>query len=224
MSPTRKQRRAIITERVAQRPPPKSGDANPDMTFHAVGAALSAWEHLNTGFTFLFGQMANPTDNRVPHRAYGRIEDFNLKVEVLRAGSEAYFYAAEGIYGKENTRAIKERFDDACITAQGLCARRNEIAHGCVRNILPEMSFEVLSKPQNEWPKGFALFPVIFSVKKRSYTPFTKPHYYYGANEILYYKKEFDELAKELLRIVGLIDTINKFTIQFWKGRMKKEL
>lgn len=77
--------------------PPQVGDATNDITFQAVGAALSQWEYfegyLSLTFSYLIGAGYK---NVAAMRAYGSVQTFRGRHDMIENAAEIYFlYNAE---------------------------------------------------------------------------------------------------------------------------------
>lgn len=72
--------------------PPIVGDATQDITFRAVGAALSNWEwfegNLSLAFSFLIGAGYG---NVAALRAYGSVETFRGRANMIQRGGGSLF-------------------------------------------------------------------------------------------------------------------------------------
>jgi hypothetical protein len=180
--------------------PPKVGDASNDITFQAVGEALSQWEffegNLSLAFSFLLG---SGYGNLAAGRSYGSVESFRGRVQLIEAAAEVYFkYNVD----KELYSDLKKLLNQANRHWSG---RRNEIAHGIVQ---PWFGVENEGK-ENETAirKGFVLFPAYYATRKRRLpetTPFTDivPKYVYSSVEIKKFGKHFYKLGETAIHIL----------------------
>lgn len=107
--------------------PPASGDAANHITFCAVGRALSQWEwfegNLSLALSYLIG---SGYGNVAALRAYGSVETFRGRTNLIERAAEVYFrYNPDEKLEAAISDLVKKSRDQ-------LSARRNEIAHGIV--------------------------------------------------------------------------------------------
>ena len=131
-------------------PPPRHGDFNTDITFAAVGRALTQWELFESEMAELFAVFigANRRDTFGATRAYGAVMSFTGRTEVVWAAADVFFIIHENPNLRER---VKAHIDSAKLYG----IRRNEIAHGAVREFV--------------WPprgKQSVLGPARYSTKK----------------------------------------------------------
>ena len=115
-------------------PPIRGGDTEEAPLYTQVGRALSAWEAMEDIVARLFSAlvgdrvalMASPAT-----RAYGTVATFRGRKEMVSAAAQSYFFEKEH---KGRLAEIKS-FLNSC---SDWSARRNEIAHGVVRQIILE--------------------------------------------------------------------------------------
>jgi len=100
------------------------GDDSPEKLWHAVGLALSSYEHLEEELAGLF-QFFVESNSNAAVRAYGAS---NGRHSLLTEASETFFDRRNGF--------IKDIEDFKAILKHYSCAAsfRNEVAHGIVRN------------------------------------------------------------------------------------------
>lgn len=100
----------------------RSGDADSDLLYVAVGRALSQWEELETGLSELFATFVE-SRSIAAARAYGTVASAQGRFDLLDAAAEVYFAARAG---RDDYRQIIKvlRLASPC---------RNNIAHGVVR-------------------------------------------------------------------------------------------
>lgn len=107
-------------------------DSKAGTLYEAVGRSLTTWEtveeHLASLFSVILGHSA-PLYTAV--RAYGSIQTFRGRNEMLTAAAEAYFE-------RHPHKRLIVTFDDIVTRVAGYAARRNDIAHGKV--IIAEFS------------------------------------------------------------------------------------
>jgi hypothetical protein len=106
-----------------------SGDKTPNRTYEAVGCALSAWEELEVGLSYLFGIFTgkNPL-SMTTYAEYGEPTIFALRADALQRTAERYFIGRP-------SQELEAFFGSLMYDARAFSARRNDIAHGVVRPI-----------------------------------------------------------------------------------------
>ena len=108
------------------RPWPESGDDNEDVTFAAVGRALTEWARFETALSRLFaGFIAIDRDSKAARRAFGAVRTFEGRMDMIRAAAISYF-------SHFPDEPLKATWDDLAKRAKLFGERRNEIAHGAV--------------------------------------------------------------------------------------------
>jgi len=108
--------------------PPTKGDEKQETTFVAVGRALTAWEEFESAFAHLFSEVIGVSGDNLPAiRAYGAVLTFRGRAEMMEAAAEAYFF-------EHPQEKLQRDMKNLLTAAKGFAARRNEIAHGIVRN------------------------------------------------------------------------------------------
>jgi len=169
-------------------PHPKRGDKKADMTYAAVGRALTQWEYLETKLAELFSQLVGgewPSgDDTVYHpadRAYGSVLGSSARLTMIAEAAKAHFQWYPN-------RALEKRLHYLVGTeCKHFAGKRNNIAHGVV-----DMRF---SDP----PKlklGYWLVPSFYATKKH---PLEGPSAdAYTSAEIGHFVREFDRLWVEV--------------------------
>ncbi len=105
-------------------------DPHPDITFRAVGVALTQWELLEEQFAYLYSIFT-----RRPYRV-DAIEEFGKDGRITRERIAKLKTVGEGfLFGKFNQAWDFTFRDDVIAPAVGLTARRHQIAHGVVTSI-----------------------------------------------------------------------------------------
>jgi hypothetical protein len=166
-----------------RRPWPDSGDPDPQITFAAVGEALSHWEHLEGVVASLFASFVSDHGDNVPaKRAYVAVRTFEGRAEMLRASAEAFFAAFPD-------KDVQDTYEKFLRSIKEFSPRRNDIAHGVVaefhRKIVSDLVYV---------PNYFALYPTIASFKQRSIDGI--PSYCTGSAEIIYFSNKFRSPAQ----------------------------
>jgi hypothetical protein len=188
-------------------PLPKKGDASKSITYEAVGLALSNWESFEFGLGLIFITLLRADEGIAARRAYGSIITFRGRLEMIEAAAEAYFLIHRAPRVKADFRSLMNR-------AQKYGARRNEIAHGQVKE------FRLDRRRKAE---GWALCPSHFSSNKitlsgtrqrRAYSlaptrlAVTKPRYIYTSAEISAFAECFRELGDEAAKLLRRVSDL----------------
>ena len=112
-----------------RRPRATVGDPTEDITFAAVGRALTGWELFEVWLSRIFAELTGYDRGTSPAmRAYGAIMAFGSRADMVKAAAEAYFthHPSPGIHN---------RLRDLLKLALKYSPRRNEIAHGIVYDL-----------------------------------------------------------------------------------------
>ena len=141
--------------------PPTRGDSSNDITFRAVGAALSQWEFFEGNLTLAFSYLVGTGyGNIAAVRAYGSVETFRGRANMIESAAEVYFkYTLDP--------ELQSLLNGVLKLSRQFSARRNEIAHGIVS---PHVAVE-----NGEWvQRGCVLYPAYYATRKRQ-LPDTAP-------------------------------------------------
>jgi hypothetical protein len=102
-------------------------DADLNTTCRAVGEALSKWEWFEGNLSLIFYYVIGiGYGNLAAARAYGAIEAFRVRKNLIEYAAELYFRITPDNY-------LQERLDELLKDASKFAARRNDIAHGIVQ-------------------------------------------------------------------------------------------
>jgi hypothetical protein len=182
---------------MSSRPPwtvppfPEIGDTHQDITFAAVGRALSQWERLEVALAGLFAAFIGIKGEAegIAMSSYGSIVASSARGTMMNAAAEFYFHIFPN-------PALKKTVGDLLGEVGHYGARRNEIAHGLV------MGYEVYTPPGRKPSTGCCLFPAHYNNKKikLGVGRDRHPSYIYTSKEIDAFGANF----KKLLPRVGL--------------------
>lgn len=185
-------------------PWPTVCDKSADITYTAVGRALSNWEGVEIALAGLFSALLGirGDEGLIATRAYGAVITAKGRIDMLQAAADAFFFRWSNDELKKKVHTILE-------AAVQFSARRNEIAHGQVHEI--EVNGDVISNGrggffQTRKKLGFALGPSYYATKK---TALSAPEtllspigraakYCYSSAEINLISDKFDHLEKEI--------------------------
>jgi hypothetical protein len=179
--------------------PPENGDATHDVTFAAVGEALSKWEWFEGNLSLVFScLLGTGYGNMAALRAYGSVESFRGRATLIEHAAEVHFKykPSDALHGdlKNLLRMALNNFS----------GRRNEIAHGIVN---PYITIE----NERAVRKGFVLYPAYYATRKRTLPQIgepvmdTKANYVYSSVEIKKFAEEFGKLAETTIEILTRI-------------------
>jgi hypothetical protein len=149
--------------------PSQVGEDTPDPLFLEIGRALTEWEKLESQLADIFelttGAKPRPHWEASPaKRAYGTISSFNSRQKMVLEAAEVYWRSTFHPYHQDDPP-----FDDLkkYLNKVGMfAARRNDIAHGEVRQILEVSEFTFLSGPFKFEPdQRYFLIPASYASK-----------------------------------------------------------
>lgn len=160
------------------------GDTEPEAIFVQVGAALSAWEMLESSLAELFDALVSaPHNSRAGFVAFSAVTTSSARTEMLSAAIKQR---------KKEKSTIPDKLIEFIDIVSKFAARRNEIAHGRIYSIEgKEYFFGPNNISPHKWDK------VRDGAAKYQYT----------SSEIEYYTSEFFNLRDTC---VAYIDTIKK--------------
>jgi hypothetical protein len=165
-------------------PAPSVGDRDENNLFAAIGRALTEWEQVEAACAELFAivvSVSNKSTHQAPAiRAYGTVISFPARCEMLKAAADAYFHRRKKKKVQFSGRLMKLLND-----CQQFSARRNEIAHGRVINV-------VRSRGNKNKQIGFLLIPSFYNPKKYKIDRIVT--YQYSSKEVIYFSQEFTKL------------------------------
>jgi Holliday junction resolvase-like predicted endonuclease len=107
-------------------PFPDHGDADPNVTFAAVGRAMSEWERLELYLARLYAKFLDiPTIEAIARPEYARVAVSRERARAIEAAAAAYFV-------RHPNQELDAEFEAMICDARKLATRRNDIAHGVV--------------------------------------------------------------------------------------------
>jgi hypothetical protein len=160
----------------------------------AVGAALSNWEHLESGLTRLF-QLLCETPSLAACRAYGTVESCYNKAQMLRAAAEVFFDTRQP-FDEKHSGEIKDLIS-AYEKGQEL---RNNIAHGMV---IGYTHIPIRNRV------AYFLCPPSGATKKRrrgNRHYFENIKYFYDVPDIEFCGDRFASILEETMRLISSIN------------------
>jgi len=178
------------------------GDDSAEVTYAAVGRALSSWEYFENEFAKLFSRFLGLLDNNLPAiRAYGSVLTFKGRASMVEAAAEAFYFL------KPNP-TMHAKIEDIIDRSGQFSGRRNEIAHGVVRQITDPGP--VIQGPTGGMMRlpivwGYGVVPSEYATNKTDLAPALSllsdiervPKYRYSSAELIRYSTEFTILGSE---------------------------
>jgi hypothetical protein len=178
-------------------PFPEKGAETEDITFTAVGRALSGWETFEEALAALFAIFVGAR-SYAGIRAYGSVLTFRGRSDMIKAAAQTYFLEKPNPPLQAKLRSLQNLADK-------YSPRRNEIAHGIVRQY-----FMVTAEHRGT---GYVLCPSDYSTNKTALTfltagmpvgqpiRFIAPGYAYSSAEIDAFGQRFRELEPVVVPI-----------------------
>src|SRR5258708_24344922 len=173
-------------------PIPEKGASSPDPLYQAVGKAITGWELVEQaiGVLFTFVTTGKFFDASGPAlRAYGSIVGTSARIHMVRAAVESWGQQYSSCPLLETCNALLNE-------CERWSARRNDIAHGRVDNLIDAA------------PNGWMLFPGLYNTKKRSIEG--KSRYRYTVEHIEEYALAFLDLHNRMNECTSAMDVWNQ--------------
>lgn len=177
--------------------PPAEGDAEKDTLFAAVGSALSAWEGLEGRLSLIFGTLVSPNQvDLAAQRAYGSLLTFRGRGDMIDAAATAVFFLSPN-------DTLQKALSDLVKEIGKFAARRNEIAHGKIKDYSRPAGMFLIMAGQHTRRAGHVLEPTMYATKKTKLklgrvlieTAHHEPTYIYSSVEIMAFQKHFERLT-----------------------------
>jgi hypothetical protein len=177
---------------------PRLGDLSIDMTYRAVGHALTAWEKFERELAEIFSFLAAKRFRYLPAmRAYGSILTLRGRIDLLKTASEA-------VLAEKPNKVFRLRLASLLDGATNFGSRRNEIAHGVVmryRNLRTD-------------PRSYVLAPNFLSTNKFKFPKAEQSEsgeiatlraaYIYSSVELDAFAEQFDRLRTEAIAVTKI--------------------
>lgn len=169
----------------------ESGDSSTAITYESVGRALSKWELFEGEMADLFAALVGAHPDSLPAvRAYGSVQSFRGRADMVESAAEAFFI----LYPNPE---VEKQLTAVMVMARGFADRRNEVAHGVVREPV-----------WDDGKRGAGLFPATYSTtKNRMVIPgelilrVPMPKYAYTSEEINRFNQGFHSLYLDITRV-----------------------
>lgn len=152
------------------------GDEKDEITYTAIGRALSRWESAEIRVASLFALLIAMPTPLPAIRAYGSVATFQVRKQMVLGAADSFFNTHPN---DELHKKIKDLFSKYFDKAG---SRRTEIAHGIV-----------ISKNPTKRKRQFFLAPAYYSSK--NYDHKFNPAYLYSSKEIGEYREAFEQLT-----------------------------
>jgi hypothetical protein len=182
-------------------PAPNEGDKSEDVTFAAVGRALSNWEYFEGYFSMVFSYLVGAgAESLAAIRAYGTVMASSTRQQMVQSAAEVYFR-------RNPSTDLENKLRELLKLAEKFTGRRNEIAHGIVQPYFFDKGEKGLEQ------RGFVLYPAYYATRRRKFAGDPIEHgdvitltYVYSSIEIDAFGAEFRELAERAIGILtGLV-------------------
>jgi hypothetical protein len=185
------------------RPPlPTKGDEKEDVTYAAVGRALSHWENIEVELSHLFALYINKMwTNEGYDRYYQDGKTTRGRLDALRIAAENYFV------GRPNQEA-EGSFSRLMEAATGFADRRHEVAHGIVR---PINWYWPILRPNHFAPDAAFQFCLVPPHYQRGWITDGAPNYIYTS----------DELDTLTLRLFSFLHDLMDFRFRYLPSRIR---
>jgi hypothetical protein len=165
------------------------GTPNADQLYIAIGRALSEWEPVEAAcariFAYLVGAPIEWHEVSPAMRAFGTVISFPGRKEMIEAAAKAYFHLHQPL------THYKQYINDALGEANNFASRRNEIAHGVVKEVIDHDTNRSI---------GYYLVPSFFNPKKFPIT--MVPTFQYVEKNLIHFRQEFTKLGLKLESIL----------------------
>jgi hypothetical protein len=172
-------------------PFPQHGDPSPEITWAAVGRALSDWEErVELHFARLYARILSiPPAEAIFRPAYKDAPNFSDRASIIERAAEH-----DSILRPDQDQ--ESMFKNAMSLARNLAKRRNDIAHGVVRFHwqIDKSSLEAVEI--NE----YMLTPATYRAKM--FDAATRPAYLFSSIEINYFAEQFRFLGEGHLHVL----------------------
>ena len=161
-------------------------DQDPNITFHAVGVALTHWEYFENSLATLHSIFKRKPYLVDAMREFGNENRVTSKrIQMLDQAGKQYFYP-------NADDRLETRFAGIIKDAEGLSTARHKIAHGVVTSI------QVFDPGPNAKPDDLIVAKIMWGVGAPTYAGQTlrKPGdtYMFGSQKIMEYVSDFDQL------------------------------
>ena len=188
--------------------PFRLGDPNAEMLYLSVGRALTKWELLEGQIVDLYAAIIGANDpsyyKYAPAiRAFGSITSPATRADLIQAAAESYFYYLGFKAGIDLEKleamqfeAVEKELREILKMYRGWMARRNDVAHGCVR-----------ANQSDTDQTTYLLFPSEGAERKWCII-LGEPDYAYEAKHIDDFGVAFDKLSETVDTLVDRLQAL----------------
>lgn len=170
-------------------PLPSRGDDDDDATYAGVGRVMSRWEAVEIELAHLYTVLVGRPHDAGATREYGSGRIFHERLATLCAAAEDYFRIDPNQTREGETRELLRK-------VRGYSDRRNEIAHGIVRQISWVRGLREYLSPDAIGHIQFCLVPPHYTFRK--FDQANRPAYAYTSQELLILEQHLFDLAEEV--------------------------
>jgi hypothetical protein len=162
-------------------PLPKRGDLSAQITWAAVGKALTEWEELELYLARVYAVFIGLTPfNAIQEATYKDAAIFRERANVIERAAESYF-------AKHPCQDIEGDFEALMREARNLAQRRNDIAHGVVKLVWMSEFADIVDT--DDLRQEYLLAPAAYRAKQFDWV--RTPTYLYSSIEILRFAEAF---------------------------------
>lgn len=170
-------------------PLPDRGDDNEDATYAGVGRVMSRWEAVEVELAHLYTIFVNRPHEADAIKGYGMGRIFAERLASLRGVTDLYFVS-------RSDQAVEGAPRDLLCRVRHYSDRRNEVAHGIVRQMRWVRSLRDNLAPDAVGKFQFCLVPPHYTFRK--FDQDNRPTYAYTSTELLSLEEKFYWLAQEV--------------------------
>jgi hypothetical protein len=172
-------------------PFPKRGDPSADLTFAAVGRAMSGWEELELYLARLYAKFLGiPPIKAIAIPEYRDVANFHSRATAIQNAADKYFISHPN---QDREGEFKQVLGDI----RQLASRRNDIAHGVVKLWWNHKETFSQAVDRNE----YMLVPSTYSDKK--FGDDREPSYLFRSVEINQFVDHFHQYREKLEAIIA---------------------
>jgi hypothetical protein len=172
-------------------PFPEHGDPSADLTFAAVGRAMSEWEELELYLARLYAKFLGiPPIKAIAIPEYRDVANFHSRATAIQKAATKYFVS-------HPNQDREGEFAQVLEDIRQLAARRNDIAHGVVKLWWNNKETFSQAVDRNE----HMLVPSTYSDKK--FGNDREPSYLFRSIEIIQFVDHFHRYREELEAIIA---------------------
>jgi hypothetical protein len=174
-------------------PVPGAEDPTPDPVYLAVGKALSAWEELEVEVAGLFAIFIGaPRTSLEAYAAYASALGFSGRSGLVEKASDQFFV-------RRPAQDHEATLDNLLCHLRGWSLRRNDIAHGVVRE-----HYRIRTGHSASSRTVYYLVPANY-MRKRFRSDYDAPRYMYSSENIEEFRRAFRSLVQPVSDLVDVL-------------------